>query len=197
MDLPDDRMALDILSREELTPDIAEFTLARADGSALPVFTPGAHITVETPGGAMRRYSLLNDGEAPTSYVIAVKREAASRGGSASMHDDAEVGTTLSVEPPENDFELVSASQVPADRRRHRHHADPGHGAPACRRWQAVQADLLHEIARGDGLSRRVQGVSRGRPASRHGRAGSASTTSGTISRNPARSMSIAAAPPP
>lgn len=109
MDLPEDRMELEVTARSDRARDICEFTLARADGSALPPFSPGAHITLETPGGAMRRYSLINEGEDPTSYVIAVKREAKSRGGSKSMHEGVQVGTTLTVEPPENEFELVSA----------------------------------------------------------------------------------------
>ena len=74
MELPDDRMTLKVTAREDVAKDICEFTLARPEGGDLPAFTPGAHITVETPGGAMRRYSLINDGEAPEEYVIAVKR---------------------------------------------------------------------------------------------------------------------------
>ena len=111
MKLPEDRMKLKVVAREELTKDICEFTLQSEDGGDLPPFTPGAHITVQTPDGAMRRYSLLNDGEAPEEYVIAVKREAESRGGSASMHDKAQVCTELEVDPPENEFELVKASK--------------------------------------------------------------------------------------
>lgn len=98
-----------VASRRALTPYIIEFTLAPVEGAELPGFTPGAHITVETPSGAKRRYSLVNSGAAPTEYVISVKREAESRGGSASMHDDATEGATLAVEPPENDFPLSEA----------------------------------------------------------------------------------------
>jgi phthalate 4,5-dioxygenase reductase subunit len=105
----DKRIAMEVTTRKDLTSDICEFRLARQGGGDLPSFTPGAHITVETPCGAMRRYSLINDGTAPTEYVIAVKREAQSRGGSVSMHEEASVGRVLSVEAPENDFELVEA----------------------------------------------------------------------------------------
>lgn len=108
---PQDRIAMEITARDELTPDICQFTLAKQGGGELPSFTPGAHITVETPNGAMRRYSLINDGSAPTEYVIAVKREAQSRGGSVSMHEQAPVGHVLNVEPPENEFELVPADK--------------------------------------------------------------------------------------
>jgi len=98
-----------ITQRRTLTDAITEFTLTPVDSAPLPAFTPGAHITLQTPSGAMRRYSLVNDGTAPETYVIALKREAASRGGSASMHDDAHEGTVLRIEPPQNDFELVEA----------------------------------------------------------------------------------------
>ena len=111
MDAPEGRMALTVTSRKMLAKDICEFSLALQDGGLLPPFTPGAHITVETPSGAMRRYSLLNEGMEPSVYVIAVKREAESRGGSASMHDALMENSMIKVDPPENDFELVDASK--------------------------------------------------------------------------------------
>lgn len=103
------RFDMKVAARRTLTPEIDEFTLSSANGEELPGFSPGAHITVQTPSGAMRRYSLVNEGDAPETYVIAVKREPDSRGGSASMHDDAKEGTVLCVEEPENEFELVDA----------------------------------------------------------------------------------------
>lgn len=111
MDGSTGKMALQVTGRRQLARDIAEFTLARPEGGPLPGFAPGAHITIETPGGAMRRYSLVNDGTAPDTYVIAVKREAQSRGGSEAMHTQAQPGTQLVVDPPENDFSLVAASK--------------------------------------------------------------------------------------
>ena len=111
MDMPEGRMMLRVTSRKMLATDICEFTLASPDGGLLPSFTPGAHITIETPSGAMRRYSLLNEGTGPAVYVIAVKRDTASRGGSSSMHDELKEGDAIKVDPPENDFELVAASK--------------------------------------------------------------------------------------
>lgn len=102
-------MQLLVTDRRDLTPSITEFVLAREGSAPLPVFSPGSHISVETPSGAMRRYSLINDGRAPDRYVIAVKREAASRGGSQSMHDNAPVGATLQVDEPANEFLLSEA----------------------------------------------------------------------------------------
>lgn len=104
-----DALKMTVAERRQLTEHICEFTLAPADGEKLPSFTAGAHITVQTPSGAMRRYSLVNDGKDPEVYKIALKREIHGRGGSMSMHDDAQEGTELQVEVPENTFELTDA----------------------------------------------------------------------------------------
>lgn len=100
---------LTIAGKRRLTSDIWEFTLEAADGAALPPFGPGAHIGVETPSGAMRQYSLVNDGRAPGRYVIALKREPDSRGGSRSMVEDTEIGGTLRADAPANSFPLAEA----------------------------------------------------------------------------------------
>lgn len=106
-----DQIRMRVERRRDLTPSIAEFTLAPLDGVELPSFDPGAHITLETPSGAMRRYSLVNDGANPKTYVVAIKREPQSRGGSSSMHDEAKEGYELKVEPPENDFPLTDVQK--------------------------------------------------------------------------------------
>lgn len=100
---------MNVASRRMLTPSIVELTLVPAGDEGLPDYGPGAHVTVRTPAGAMRRYSLVGPGENPDKFVIAVKMEPESRGGSRSMHDEAAVGTELLVELPENDFELKDA----------------------------------------------------------------------------------------
>jgi phthalate 4,5-dioxygenase reductase subunit len=104
---PDDAMMpLEVLSTERIATDIYQFELARPDGGELPAFTPGAHLRVRTPGGQTRCYSLSNDPAERHRYVIAVKREAASRGGSASMAEQLKPGDLLPVSAPENGFEL-------------------------------------------------------------------------------------------
>lgn len=106
-----EQIGMRVAKRRELTPSIAEFTLVPIDGEMLPSFNPGAHITVETPSGAMRRYSLVNDGSDPKEYVVAIKREPESRGGSSSMHEQATVGAELKIEVPENDFPLTDVKK--------------------------------------------------------------------------------------
>lgn len=99
-----------VAARRAIAAGIEEFVLEPVGGGWLPPFEAGAHITVKTPSGAMRRYSLVGPGEEkPERYVIAVKREPESRGGSASMHAQAGVGSELAIEPPENSFPLGEA----------------------------------------------------------------------------------------
>ena len=104
----DDAMApLKVLSTARIATDIHQFELGREDGGDLPAFTPGAHLRVRTPGGWVRCYSLSNDPAERHRYVIAVKREAAGRGGSAGMVDRVRAGDLLPVSPPLNGFALA------------------------------------------------------------------------------------------
>jgi tetrachlorobenzoquinone reductase len=81
-----------------------EFT--SADGMELPAFSAGAHIDLDLPNGIKRSYSLCN---APTErgrYLIAVKKADLSRGGSAYIHEQLELGQVISISAPKNNFEL-------------------------------------------------------------------------------------------
>jgi phthalate 4,5-dioxygenase reductase subunit len=100
-------MSLEVTARSEIAEDIYLFELRAADRSALPAFEAGAHVLVRTPAGLARRYSLCNPPGERDRYQIAVKLDAGSRGGSASMAHDARVGTRLKVAQPENYFALT------------------------------------------------------------------------------------------
>ena len=92
--------------RREEALDICSLDLVAADGSALPAFTAGAHVDLHLPGGLVRQYSLCNAPGETHRYRIAVLRDAASRGGSARVHDQLQVGTELEIGAPRNLFEL-------------------------------------------------------------------------------------------
>lgn len=109
--MTDTPLRLRLESRRALTADIAEFTLIAADGGALPDVAPGAHVSLTTPAGVVRPYSIVNADAAGGRYVLAVKREAASRGGSASMHDALAPGDTVAAMAPRNDFALTEAPE--------------------------------------------------------------------------------------
>ncbi|MFL9926887.1 PDR/VanB family oxidoreductase [Herbaspirillum lusitanum] len=93
------------------TGDIRSFRLISADGAALPQYEPGAHIDVTGPTGVMRQYSLCGPLDDLHAYTIAVKKEAASRGGSSALHDAVKVGSELEISTPRNLFALDAAAQ--------------------------------------------------------------------------------------
>ncbi|WP_127804250.1 PDR/VanB family oxidoreductase [Hydrogenophaga sp. NH-16] len=96
--------------RRDEALDICSLDLVPVDGSALPGFSAGAHIDVHLPGGLVRQYSLCNPPGETQRYRIAVLRDAASRGGSATVHDQLQVGTVLDIGTPRNLFELDPAA---------------------------------------------------------------------------------------
>jgi len=97
---------LKVHAASTIAQGIRQFELVDPAGAELAPFTPGAHILIQAPNAMTRRYSLNNAPGERGRYVIAVKREAAGRGGSASMVDDVRVGDLLHVSRPRNEFEL-------------------------------------------------------------------------------------------
>ncbi len=86
---------------------ICSFELVRTDGQPLPAFAAGSHVDVEVPGGFTRQYSLCNDPAETHRYLIAVLRDAGSRGGSLAMHDRVSEGDVLTISAPKNHFALA------------------------------------------------------------------------------------------
>jgi phthalate 4,5-dioxygenase reductase component len=102
----DASLKLRIAARAEIAQGIHRFTLVAADAAPLPPFCAGAHLALVVPNGLRRRYSLCSDPADTARYEIAVKREPAGRGGSASLCDAARGGDARTAEPPRNDFGL-------------------------------------------------------------------------------------------
>jgi len=78
----------------------------------LPGYTPGAHLDFELGALGSRSYSLIDWQPLPASpitYTVAVQREDDGDGGSSAMHQ-LQVGQTIQVTPPKNDFELLDSS---------------------------------------------------------------------------------------
>ncbi|MGD9834477.1 MAG: 2Fe-2S iron-sulfur cluster-binding protein [Piscinibacter sp.] len=86
---------------------ICSFELVRIDGQPLPAFAAGSHVDVEVPGGFTRQYSLCNDPAETHRYLIAVLRDAGSRGGSVAMHNRVKEGDVLTISAPKNHFALA------------------------------------------------------------------------------------------
>jgi ferredoxin-NADP reductase/nitrite reductase/ring-hydroxylating ferredoxin subunit len=99
------RFPVIVARRWEAGSDIAGFELRPVSG-LLPTPQPGGHIDVHLPTGLVRQYSLVNGPGETDRYVIGVKREPDSRGGSVFLHDTVTVGDELIVSEPRNNFPL-------------------------------------------------------------------------------------------
>lgn len=106
-----DFMSLRLERKVPLAEDIWLFEFVRPDGGALPAFEAGAHVTLVTPSGARRNYSLCNDPAESDRYQLGIKAERDGRGASLSLVEQTEVGDVLPVADPENTFDLVDADE--------------------------------------------------------------------------------------
>ncbi|MSP98522.1 MAG: oxidoreductase [Betaproteobacteria bacterium] len=79
-------------------------------GDELPAFAAGAHVDVQLPGGMVRSYSLANSQRERNRYVIAVAKDANSRGGSKYMHESLHAGDLIRISKPKNNFLLAEAA---------------------------------------------------------------------------------------
>jgi vanillate O-demethylase ferredoxin subunit len=94
-----------VTARTEEADGIASFELRALDDAPLPPFDAGAHIDVHLSDTVVRQYSLCNPPGETHRYVIAVLRESAGRGGSASMHE-LKPGERVRIGVPRNRFAL-------------------------------------------------------------------------------------------
>jgi len=100
--------ALQVLRREEETPEITSFYLGAKDGKPLPPFKAGQHLPVEVDIKgqyipASRSYSLSGASDASGHYRLSIKREPQGQV-SRLLHDTLKAGDTLRVGKPSGDF---------------------------------------------------------------------------------------------
>jgi vanillate O-demethylase ferredoxin subunit len=108
-----DRIDVRIKTINSEAQGINSLELIPAAGGELPPFTAGAHIDLHLANGLMRSYSLMNPQGERHRYVIAVNKDAASKGGSRFVHENLKAGGTLSITAPRNNFPLIeTASRV-------------------------------------------------------------------------------------
>jgi dimethylamine monooxygenase subunit B len=98
-----------IKSIEVDTPQVKRFILSPIDGSKLPPFSGGAHITtyiVGDNGLIARPYSLTNFPDQTDYYQIAIRLSEDSKGGSKHWHEQMKMGDKLRISYPKNHFSL-------------------------------------------------------------------------------------------
>ncbi|MGK6310805.1 PDR/VanB family oxidoreductase [Variovorax sp. DT-64] len=89
-------------------PDVLSIELRHLSGHALSPAPPGSHVDLRFSNGVARPYSVVSDEGG--SYVLAVKRESASQGASAYVHDRLRVGDVVQVSAPRNHFALIESA---------------------------------------------------------------------------------------
>src|SRR5689334_4753348 len=99
-----EKLALRVESIRQEADGIRSFDLRSTDGAGLPPFTAGAHIDLVLADGMTRSYSLVNPQHETFRYVIAVNRDAASRGGSSFIFNNLRVGDVVGVRSPRQNF---------------------------------------------------------------------------------------------
>ena len=104
-----DPMQVRIVRVERESTTVISIEVAREDGTALPAWTPGAHVDAVLPSGRVRQYSLCGDPDDLAVYKFAVLREDAGRGGSVELHTIAAAGVSLGIRPPRNRFPFLDA----------------------------------------------------------------------------------------
>ncbi|MDP3923808.1 MAG: FAD-binding oxidoreductase, partial [Hydrogenophaga sp.] len=107
-------LTLRVVSATTLSPSLRHLQLASADGAPLPPTGAGAHVLFNLPGaGRAHRnaYSLVNAPGSRSRYDIIVRRVAASRGGSAAVHERLKVGDELQAQWPANLFAPVRGAR--------------------------------------------------------------------------------------
>jgi ferredoxin-NADP reductase/nitrite reductase/ring-hydroxylating ferredoxin subunit len=94
-----------VVEKRNVAADVVSFTLESLN-DALPVAQPGAHVDVHLPNGLIRQYSITNGPTNTQTYVIGVKLEPDSRGGSQCLHSTVSTGDVLALSAPINNFPL-------------------------------------------------------------------------------------------
>jgi len=95
---------------ERVASRIKRFRLVDAAGHDLPAFSGGAHVVVGMKKGdhlLRNAYSLMGAPGDTSSYQISVLRTEDSRGGSAFMHEEVEVGSEIEITGPVNLFPIA------------------------------------------------------------------------------------------
>lgn len=89
--------------------DVVELSLARDDGRELPIWEPGAHVSLRLGPDMERQYSLCGPLDERSRWRVAVLKAKDGRGGSEHVHTKLKVGDCLDVRGPRNHFPFVPA----------------------------------------------------------------------------------------
>jgi ferredoxin-NADP reductase len=96
-------------AKQHVSDGVVALTLREVDDHPLPAWTPGAHIDLILGEAPTRQYSLCGDPADHHRWRLGVLRDPDGRGSSLFVHDHLQVGVTVRVRGPRNNFPLVDA----------------------------------------------------------------------------------------
>ncbi len=91
---------------EQAADGVISIEFVRSSGSALPMWSPGAHIDVMLDEDTVRQYSLCGDPTDPGRWRIGVLNDPNGRGGSRRIHQELAAGASVTVRGPRNHFPM-------------------------------------------------------------------------------------------
>jgi ferredoxin-NADP reductase len=111
-----DTISVVVRRKWAVAQDIVGLELVADAQVKLPAFAAGAYIDVHIPQhkcaeSVVRQYSLCNGPTDTDAYVLGIKEDSRSRGGSATIHRDVLEGDKLFIGLPRNNFQLFDSSQ--------------------------------------------------------------------------------------
>lgn len=102
-------LELVVTERQMLADGVVGLTFENRDGGELPEWGPGAHLDLHLTDSLVRQYSLCSDPGDRRQWKIGVLLQPDSRGGSAFVHQQLHVGSTIHARGPRNLFPLQPA----------------------------------------------------------------------------------------
>ena len=86
---------------------VVELVVREIDGHPLPPWAPGAHVDLVLDDAPTRQYSLCGDPADRRGWRLGILRDPVGRGSSLYVHDRLQVGDTVRVRGPRNNFPLL------------------------------------------------------------------------------------------
>jgi tetrachlorobenzoquinone reductase len=100
------RLKVRVHAVTNVAESIRRYELHPVGATTFPVWMAGAHIDLELLPGLTRSYSLCSDPDNLQHYAIAVALEPVGRGGSRYLFEKVNVGDTLTISVPVNNFAM-------------------------------------------------------------------------------------------
>jgi ferredoxin-NADP reductase len=96
-------------SKQTVADGVVTLTLREVGDHQLPHWAPGAHLDLMLDDAPTRQYSLCGDPADPHVWRLGILRDPNGRGSSLYVHDHLQIGDTVRLRGPRNNFPLVGS----------------------------------------------------------------------------------------